>query len=194
MKKTLVAVLFVLMAMGMGSFASADHHVTEGTLWTLHGYYIEPTIDGIIPFNDDLDAGFYGGGKIGYQFNDNLSIEIETAWSEFDIAEHGGKLTIIPLLFNLRYNIFPGRYIVDPYVFGGLGVSFNDVDDESVELDNSFAGQIGGGVEYHINEYLSAYLNVSFLITNADAKAGFLGEEDVELNSVILGGGVVWRF
>lgn len=199
MKKTIVAVLFVLMTIGISSIASAGEQTCKCPMACLHGLYIEPTLEGIIPFNDDLEAGFYGGGKIGYQLNDILSVEVDTGWSEFDITEHGGSITMIPLLFNLRVNIVPRKYIVDPYVFGGIGISFNEIDGlmmpgSITDLDDSFAGQIGGGVEYAINQNLSAYLNVRFYFTEPDAKQAVLEEPSVDLNSVLIGGGVIWRF
>lgn len=199
MKKLLAAVLFVLMAVGVSPVVSAEEQTCKCPMACLHGLYIEPTLEGIIPFNDDLDAGFYGGGKIGYQLTDLISVEVDTGWSEFDIAEHGGTITMIPLLFNLRVNLVPGKYIVDPYVFGGIGISFNEIEGvvmpgSITDLDDSFAGQIGGGVEYAINQNLSAYLDVRFYFTEPDAKQAVLEEPSVDLNSVLIGGGIIWRF
>lgn len=194
--KKLIAVAMMLLAFGSSKAVLADHVHNDSSTWTLHGWYLEPEVDAFIPFNDDVDATVFLGGKLGYEWNEYLSLEIDTGWANADLAGGIGDVTTVPLLFNVRLNIFPGVYVVDYYVFGGVGIGFNDIDVNipGVEIDNSFAGQIGGGAEYHINEYLAAFLNVRFYFNDPDVNVPVLGEEDVELNAVLIGGGVIWEF
>jgi opacity protein-like surface antigen len=193
--KKLLAVAMMLLALGSGK-VFADHVHNDSSTWTLHGWYLEPELDAFIPFNDDLDATLFIGGKLGYQWNEYLSLEIDTGWANMDLAGGIGDVTTVPVLFNVRLNVFPGVYVVDYYVFAGVGIGLNDIDVNipGVEIDNSFAGQIGGGAEYHINEFLSAFLNVRVYFNNPDVNLPVLGEEDVELNAILVGGGIVWRF
>lgn len=192
--KKLSAVLMMVLALGMGKAALADQ---DATTWTLHGFYVQPGVEAFIPFNEDLDTTVFIGGKVGYQWNEWFALEINTGWAEADLTGDAGDVTTIPLLFNARVNLWPGVYMVDPYVFGGLGVAFNDIEVagvSGVDIDNSLAGQIGAGAEYHINESLSAALELSFYFNNPDLNVPVLGEEDVELNAFLVGGNVTWRF
>ncbi len=188
MKKLLA---IALLCLGVAGYAKAD----EGSACVLHGFYLEPTVEAFIPFNDDLDSTVYAGGKGGYQFNEWFAAEIEAGWANPDLADVGDVSTV-PLLFNARINLWPGVYCVDPYVFGGIGIAFNELDGvpAGVEIDDSFAGQIGAGIEYHINESLSAQLELDFYFNSPDLNVPLLDEEDVELNAFRIGGGITWRF
>lgn len=188
MKKFLaLAVLFL----AVGSFSMAD----EGCSWTLHGFYVEPNVQAFIPFNDNLDTTVYAGGKAGYQFNEWFSAEVEAGWANPDLGSVG-DVTTVPLLFNARVDLWPGVYCVDPYIFGGIGIGFNSIDVTvpGVEIDDSLAGQVGAGAEYHFNESLSGYIDIRFYFNDPDLNKPVLGESDVELNAFLVGGGLVWRF
>lgn len=184
MKKLLVVALMFL-AVGMGKSALAD----EGGL-CFHGFYIEPNVQAYIPFDDNLDSTVYAGGKAGYQWNEWLALEVELGWANPSITDSSDDVTLVPLLINARINLWPGVYCVDPYVFGGVGVSFNDTSNAGTTIDSSFAGQIGGGAEYHINEWVSIYGDLRFFFSEPDST----GLNDVSLNAFLIGGGAVIRF
>lgn len=188
--KKFFALVAVLALMGMGQSAFAK----DEWVLSLRGLYVEPAVEAIIPFDGDLETSFYVGGKVGYQLNEYFSIEAEPGWAEIDVTDEGGTITTIPLLFNLRYNILPGVYMVDPYVFGGIGVSFNDFSNELVSIKNSFVGQVGGGAEYHFNEWLSAYMEIRCMFSDPGVEIPGLGSGNKDLNSILIGGGLVWRF
>ena len=193
MRKSWIAVALMVLVLGVGSVAKADD---AGSTWTLHGWYITPDVEAFVPFNSDLSTTVFAGAHVGYQWNEWISLEVESGWANPDLSSNVGDVTTIPLLFNVRWNIFPGVYMVDPYVFGGLGIAFNDinVDDSAVQIDDSFAGQIGAGFDYQINEYLSAGLEMRFYFNDPDVNVPVLGEKDVELNSLLVGGTVRWSF
>ena len=63
----------------------------------------------------------------------------------------------------------------------------------SLELDNGFAYQIGGGVDIFIAENIALFGKVSYLWTEIDATARALGlslTAEVELDSLNAGGGI----
>lgn len=193
MKRIFLALLVLVTGLVTTRFAQADG---EEMAWTLHGLYVEPNFQAFVPFNDNLDVAPFVGGKVGYQWNQYVAVEVDAGWTNPDLDQDAGDVTVVPLLFNARVNLWPGVYMVDPYLFGGIGVSFNDIEvvGDDVDIDNSFAGQIGGGVEYHFNENVSGYLDMRFYFSDPDLSTSVLGESDVDLNSFLVGGGVVWRF
>lgn len=189
MKKFLtVAMMFLTLGI-----AYADN---GESMTTLHGFYIAPELDAFIPTNDDIDTTVFVGGKVGYQWNEWVALEIEPGWANSDFSGDIGDVTTIPLLFNARLTPWPGVYMVDPYLFGGVGVGFNSIDlaIPGVEIDNSFALQIGGGAEYHINESLSAFLDLRWMFNEPDVNIELNGEDSVDLSAFVIGGGVIWRF
>lgn len=204
MKRGLILIAFLFAVLTVGSAAWAGEHPghehpgmeQESSRWTMHGFYAGVDLNAFIPFNDDLDTSLLVSGNFGYQWNEYLSVELELGWAEVDFSGIPGDVTTVPLLVNARWNIFPGVYVVDPYVFGGIGVAFNDIDVPipGADIDNSFAGQIGGGVDYHITEVLSAYLEAAFYFNAPDVNVPVAGEEDVELNAFRIGGGIKFTF
>lgn len=195
MKKGVLVVLAFLL-LGINGFAQ-DIYEEEGVSRWLHGIYLQPGVDVIIPLNDDLDTSVYLSGKIGYELNEWWSIFFETGWSELDLVEGAGDVTVVPVLFNVRFNFFPDVYIFDYYIFGGIGYSFNDISfdaDPAVEVDGAFAGQIGGGAEYWITDSFSVFLNARFFFSDPDLNGVVLGRDDMDLSSFLLGGGIRWRF
>ncbi|MBI1882907.1 MAG: porin family protein [Chlamydiae bacterium] len=191
--KKFLAVALILMTLGLGKAAMADDASGECP-FMLHGFYVEPNVQAFIPFNDDLSADVFAGGKAGYQFNEYFAAEVEAGWSQLDFSDDSGDVTTVPLLVNGRVNLWPGVYMVDPYLFGGIGIAFNDISIDGVDIDDSLAGQVGGGVEYHFNENFSGYVDMRFYFNDPDVNVPVEGEEDVELNGFLVGGGVVWRF
>ena len=192
MKKGILAVAFMFLLMGKMSFA--DH---EGSMWSLHNVYIEPRLEAFIPFSDDLDTSLYVGGDVGYEWNEWWEFFISIGWAESDLEGDIGDVSIVPLLFNARFNLWPGVYMVDPYIFGGLGVSLNDITVNGVpgaDIDDDFAAQVGVGADYWINEQLTAGLKLTFFFCSPDVSPAILSDDDVELNALQIGGNVKWRF
>ena len=197
MKKLLmVAMMLVILGVSGMSFANEPVGSQDETTFTLHGMYLEPNVEAFLPFNDDLDASVFAGGKGGYQWNEWFALEVELGWANPDFTGGMGSVTTIPLLFNARVNLWPGVYMVDTYLFGGIGIAFNsiDVNVPNANIDDSLAGQIGGGAEYRFNESFSAYLDLRFYFSDPDLNVVVLGSKDVSLTSFLIGGGIVWRF
>ncbi len=201
MKKGILVLLLGLV-MSMANSIIADEITEETSItttsetWSLHNLYLKPTLQAMFPMNDDLDTGLYVGGRLGYEWCPMLSLEAEVGHSELDFSDDIGDVSTIPLLFNAKVTLFPGTYMVDYYLFAGIGVAFNDIDlgATEVDIDNSLAGQIGGGAEYAFNDSISAFLELRFYFTQPSVDVPVLGDDNVDLNSLLVGGGIVWRF
>jgi opacity protein-like surface antigen len=181
MKKILA--VFAVFILGMGSFAHA--HVQS--LW------IDADVNAEIPMNDDLDTTLYISGSLGYDINLYVAIYIEAGWREFDFSDIDADVTSVPLLLNIRYTFAPDAQW-SPYVFGGLGMSLNDINASDADIDDSFAGQVGGGAEYYVNESLAVFTEVRIFLTDPDTSEPLLGHESLDLNSISVGGGVRYDF
>jgi len=197
MKKGVFLIALMISLISKIGFAGEMYEEEEGIAGWLHGVYVQPGVEVITPLNDDLDTSVYLGAKVGYELNEWWSIFVETGWAELDLSGGTGDVTVVPLLFNVRYNFFPDVYIFDYYVFGGIGYSFNDINfipDPTVEVEDDFAGQIGGGAEYWITNSFSVYLNARFFFSDPNLNGVVLGRDDMDLSSFLLGGGIRWRF
>ena len=197
MKKGVFLIALMISLISKIGFAGEMYEEEEGIAGWLHGVYVQPGVEVITPLNDDLDTSVYLGAKVGYELNEWWSIFVETGWAELDLSGGTGDVTVVPLLFNVRYNFFPDVYIFDYYVFGGIGYSFNDINfipDPTVEVEDDFAGQIGGGAEYWITNSFSVYLNARFFFSDPNLNGVVLGRDDLDLSSFLLGGGIRWRF
>ena len=184
MKKLLVVVM-IFFALGMGCFANAQT--------TLDGLWIDADLNADIPLNDDLDTTLYISGSLGYDINPYLAIYAEAGWREFDFSDIDADVTSVPLLLNARYTFLPDAQW-SPYIFGGLGISLNDISSSGVEIDDSFAAQIGGGVEYRLNDALAVYGESRIFFSDPDTSVTLLGQESLDLNSISIGGGVRFDF
>jgi opacity protein-like surface antigen len=188
--------ILVLALMSLMIGKSYAGHEGESTWW-LHNVYVEPRVEAFIPLEDGLETSVYLGGDVGYQWNEWWELFISAGWAESDIENVNGDVSVIPVLLNARFNLWPGVYAVDPYVFGGIGASFNDISVAGlpgVDIDDSFAGQIGAGADYWITEQLSISLQLRFFFSSADIEPSVAGDDDVELNALQIGGGVRWTF
>lgn len=127
------------------------------------------------------------GGGVGLNIDRYLGVEVQLTNTDPNIIGRPyGKVielstfTVMPLV-KLRYPFLDGRLV--PYVRGGVGVAFYDLNDgrPAVDVINStgtgattvktprstvqeqtYAGQIGVGVEYFLNHHVSVGLALPF--------------------------------
>lgn len=144
-----------------------------------------------IPGDSNFNSGIRFGGSLTFLINDYLALEISDAYFRPDVkgsvdSLSKGRLTQIPLIFSVqgRYPI-KGKFV--PYLAFGAGYAFNsfkldsDVKAPWVELgfsieesiDNAFALQFGGGVDYFINQYLAVFIDFRYLKMTAGGSWSF---------------------
>jgi len=162
------------------------------------GLYLEGLGGVAIPTDDNLETSPYAGGRLGYRFTPLLSIEAESGYASFDIKNTPVDLNIVPLMGNVKLYLFSDPKM-DIYVFGGAGVIFTDVEDDSDDIevdeidfsfdedaDDAFAAQGGAGIIYHFTPHISAFAEGRFLFSDFDTSGG----EDIELHSALIDGGL----
>lgn len=148
----------------------------------------------------ELDTGFLAGGAIGtrvwHGHGDALRAELELSYQSFDAANAdvailaGGGLTTplsgdastMMLLMNLWYDVDTGSAFT-PYLGGGAGLAFTDVDISVpglgalsvVDEDTSFAFQLGAGVNYALTEAIDLGVGYRFRAVTDISVSGLPG-------------------
>jgi outer membrane protein W len=143
---------------------------------------------------DQFDTSFHANGRVGYQLSDFWAVEAEGGWTEIDFADTNGDVRLLPAVANLKLTLFPGEYVIDPYLFAGGGYSFNDINLAGVEVDDDFVIQAGAGVKFHINEAFSLYGEGRYFYHRPDVSPALFGDDELELDAIIVGGGATFRF
>ncbi|RMG59418.1 MAG: hypothetical protein D6713_05465 [Deltaproteobacteria bacterium] len=158
------------------------------------GVYIAGKL-GIFEPNDDeiglagFGTGAFTGGLIGFRFHPNVAIE-----GEVDYYESGvGSLDLLanPYIFNVRI-IAPGVF-VEPYLEGGVGIYFAELDFDLgggfVETDSGVGVgfHLGGGVDIRLGPGLALGTEVRWFTAKPDFR-------DIAGNDPDIGGVVVNMF
>jgi opacity protein-like surface antigen len=198
-----------------GAFGGATWFSDNGADFTYDGCEIftnpcHPDISGDISL--DTDTGWLVGGVLGYNWADTgLRTEIELSYSQanldgfdvdFDSNFHGGGVGFDPdfdgdvsvtyLFGNLWYGFGDMLNMggISPYIGGGLGVGFVNIDIDSiagVDLDASgdetgFAYQLGGGLMWNLADNVALDLGYRWRGVMLEDY-----EDDLNSHNVLLG-------
>lgn len=168
-------------------------------------------------FSVDTDTGYDFGGAIGYALPFRAlgvfqpRYEIEVSYLESDVSDAGsaaatGDAEALSIFFNGYYDIrLAGLDRLTPYVGGGAGVAFVDLDvtalSSSVPFatadDTVFAGHVAAGATFALSERLELfgegrYFRSSRVETAFASPAAFIDRERLE--GFVANGGLRWRF
>ena len=168
--------------------------------------------------DNDYDAGFALSGQAGYDTGSlwqygGLRGELELSYRENGIDQHAlggtdlpgstGTASTTAVMANLFHDFDTGTSLT-PYVGGGIGYAWNDLDDYGVtgldvldDQDSGFAWQLGAGLGFSITEQATLSLDYRYFSTSADvqttAAAGSVNS-DVDLDSHTVMLGLRYRF
>lgn len=159
------------------------------------------TLAGTLDVDVQDDSGF--AFTLGYRFHDKLGVELLAAEPfDHDIKLNGSNLAStehLPPTLTLQYYPMGGTASrVQPYV--GVGVNYTHFMDEELDggpelkLDNSWgaAGQLG--VDLLINEHWALNAAAWYLDIDTDAELGGSAIGEVEIDPVVVMGGISLRF
>ncbi len=134
----------------------------------------------------DFDSSLVVGGSATCFLTDYFSLELSADYmtkSDMDVTAGGetinmGELTSVPLLLTARFHMPIMDGVISPYIGGGGGVFFNSFDintttvppGANMEVDTSWGGHVGGGVEIFLGKEKRASLNLDakYIWTAAD--------------------------
>lgn len=191
MKKTLLIAASCSMLLSVSSIAySADGPYLSGNLGLAiaSDSDITDSTEPGITLTFESDMGFALGGAIGYGFS-NFRFEGELAYQTNDLdkvkafgvsIDATGDASSLAGLLN-GYWDFNNTSPFTPYISGGIGMAKVEINDLNIpgsgeadinDDDTVFAYQLGAGVAYAINEYLSL-----------DVKYRYFATEDLEFEN-----------
>ena len=171
----------------VGAFGGATWFTENGTEFT----FTDPSPDVTGEVSLDTDAGWLVGGVLGYNWADTgLRTELELSYSQanldgFDIdwdnnfngpdgddLDFDGDVSVTYIFGNLWYGF--GNMMnmggLSPYIGGGLGVGFVNVDVDAIEDveinasgdETGFAYQLGAGLMWNVSDNVALDLGYRF--------------------------------
>ncbi|MGJ3232483.1 MAG: OmpW/AlkL family protein [Oceanicaulis sp.] len=212
MKTVLLTTVAALTVLG----AAAPAHAEAGDfLFRLRAINVTPDESATItPIGGDVDIDFSVVPEfdITYFLTDHVAAElilgvtphdvtaVDTALGDVDL----GDVTLLPPTLTLQYHFNPSGQL-RPYVGAGINYTLFFNEDlpggsplASIDYDPSFGGALQAGIDYAINErwFLNFDVKKVWINTDVSIDAGALGlvEADVDINPVIVGVGVGWRY
>ncbi|PMR71374.1 OmpW/AlkL family protein [Halomonas heilongjiangensis] len=158
--------------------------------------------DGALDVDVQDDTGF--AFTLGYRFHDKLGVELLAALPfEHDIELNGNNVAStkhLPPTLTLQYYPLGGTAArVQPYV--GAGINYTrfsseklDIEGVDLELDSSWgaAGQLG--VDLLINDNWALNAAAWYLDIDTDATVGGADAGTVNIDPVVVMGGISYRF
>jgi len=207
--------LFTAAALATLGFAAPAHAEAGDWQFRLRAISVSPDESAdITPIGGDadIDTSIVPEFDISYFLTDHLAAELILGVTPHDVTAVGtalgdvdlGDVTLLPPTLTLQYHFNPeGR--VRPYV--GAGVNYTLFFNEdlpsgsplaSIDYDPSFGGALQAGIDYAINErwFLNVDVKKVWINTDVTIDAGGLGivNADVDINPVIFGVGIGWRY
>lgn len=115
-----------------------------------------------------------------------LAVELSVDAAEADVEDGVGELSVVPVQLSVLLKPVPGLSFT-PYVLGGFGWTFLDVDFGSVEEDDTaFAAHLGAGLEFGVGPLLF-HADLRYVFFDPDLDDPRLSDEDFDAWQVALG-------
>ncbi|KGE78237.1 OmpW/AlkL family protein [Halomonas salina] len=204
MRRTLISTLIVATGLAASSQVLA---YGAGDIYTRVGVAkVAPKSD-----NGDLASGTYEvdvqddngfAFTLGYRFTDKLGMELLAAEPfEHDIQLNGANLAStkhLPPTLTLQYYPLGGTQArVQPYA--GVGVNYTHFSDEHIdgddlELEDSWGAAAQLGVDLLIDEHWALNAAAWYLDIDTDAELGGTDIGNVEIDPLVVMGGISFRF
>jgi len=162
----------------------------------------------------DIDTSVVPEFDISYFFTDNIAAELILGVTPHDVTAVGtalgdvdlGDVTLLPPTLTLQYHFNPEGQ-VRPYVGAGVNYTLFFNEDlpqgtalDSIDYDPSVGFALQAGVDYALNERWFLNVDVKKVWINTDVtidgttNLNAVVQADVDINPVIFGVGVGWRY
>ena len=146
-------------------------------------------------FDIDFDDAAMYGGNLVYYIHRYFSLELSADYVKTDAEVKGsgisptniGELKQVPIILNGRFH-FSTNQKISPYLSAGIGYYLNDFDlsnassGEELEPDNSFGFNLGGGIQFLLNEHFAIDLDLKYIWNKTDFDAKAPGEPTEEIS------------
>ena len=159
----------------------------------------------------DFDNAAMYGGNLVYYIQRYFSLELSADYVKTDTELKGvdssptniGELKQVPIILNGRFH-FSTNQKISPYLSAGIGYYLNDFDlsDSSAggEIcpDNSFGFNLGGGIQFLLNEHFAIDFDLKYIWNKADFELKAPGdpteEISIDLDNFYVGIGLKYYF
>jgi len=159
----------------------------------------------------DFDAAAMYGGNLVYYIHRYFSLELSADYVKTDTEVKGsdisstniGELKQVPIILNGRFH-FSTNQKISPYLSAGIGYYLNDFDlsdssaGDEICPDDSFGFNLGGGVQYLLNEHFAIDLDLKYIWNKTDFELNAPGdpteEISVDLDNFYVGIGLKYYF
>ncbi len=191
------------LAAAMAAAAPAALAQSQGD-WTvgLGIGYLKPKSDNgtLAGLDADIDHSTRPIFTVEYFFRDNWGVELIAAFPfKHDVSLAGnniGDVKHLPPTVSLNYH-FPTASAWKPYL--GAGVNYTIFFDEDsslgdLEVDNTWAVAVQGGLDYQISERGAARLNLRWIGLEPDVKLDGNKIGEAEIDPILVSVGYVHRF
>jgi outer membrane protein len=163
----------------------------------------------------DPDDAVMLGANLTYYIHRYFSFELSGDYAKtdvelkaFSVSENIGEMKQIPIILNARFH-FSTNQKISPYLSGGIGYYINDFDlsdslssvlppGYELDLEDSIGFNLGGGIQFLLNEHFALDLDLKYIWNNTDIEAkapGYSTEEiSVDLDNFYVGVGLKYFF
>jgi len=138
-----------------------------------------------------------------YFLTENIALEAVVATAEHTVSAGGsdlGDTWILPPTLVLQYHFQPDKKF-SPYIGAGINYSIFYGEDSAdgvsdLDIDNGFGLAVQAGADYWINDNWGLNVDVKYIDLNVDASVsnGTVQASDVDIDPIIVGVGVSYRF
>ena len=164
--------------------------------------------DGVVngtTLKTDVDHAITPEVDVSYFFTDNIAAELIAATAEHEVSAGAfdlGDTWILPPTLTLQYHFTPDSKF-SPYVGAGLNYSYFYSEDTNspftdLEVDGGFGLAFQAGFDYWLDEHWGVNFDAKYVELDIDAKVksggAQLSADDVELDPVIIGAGISYRY
>ena len=143
----------------------------------------------------DFDEAASYGGNLVYYIERYFSLELSADYIKTDTEIKGpgisptniGKLKQVPVVLNGRFH-FSTNQKISPYLSAGIGYYFNDFDlsdssaGDEINPDNSFGFNLGGGIQFLLDEHFAIDLDLKYIWNKADFELTAPGDPTEEIS------------
>ncbi len=202
--RTGLASLFLAAAMPLSAYAEQGDFMLR-----VRGIAVTPQEDADIKTiggDVDIDTAYVPEVDISYFLTDHLALELIAASPRHEVTAINtaagsldlGHVRLLPPTLTLQYHFMPESRI-KPYVGAGINytVFYNErlAGGGEIDYDDSFGFALQAGIDFNVrgNWYVNVDAKKVWLETSVDINNGAV-TADVEINPLIVGGGIGYRF
>lgn len=208
-----IALLALLSTIAISTF-SMSAHAQDGSDWLskerfqLRGRMIAILADGdgivdTTTLETDVDNAYVPEVDLTYFFTKNIAAELIAATAKHSVSAGTSKVGdtwILPPTLTVQYHFTPDSDF-SPYIGAGLNYSWFYGEDSAspytkMGVDGGLGYAVQAGFDYWLGDNWGVNLDVKYIDLNVDVSVnnGALHAYNVDLNPVVVGAGVSYRF